>query len=85
MNEAGKFLVIAGLLTAAVGALLWFGFGKSWPGWLPGDINHSKDNFGFHFPFGTGPLLSAVLILSLWLFDKRGMFRKCHRGAPLFA
>src|ERR1039458_4196202 len=30
MNEMGKFLVIAGLLLVAVGALLWSGFGKGW-------------------------------------------------------
>ena len=36
MNEMGKFLVIAGLLLAVVGALLWLGVGKSWLGRLPG-------------------------------------------------
>jgi hypothetical protein len=28
MNELAKFLVVAGLLIAVVGALLWSGFGK---------------------------------------------------------
>jgi len=28
MNEMGKFLVITGLMIAAVGALLWSGVGK---------------------------------------------------------
>jgi hypothetical protein len=42
MNDFGKFLVIAGLLIAAVGILLWSGVGKGWLGKLPGDINYTK-------------------------------------------
>jgi uncharacterized protein YybS (DUF2232 family) len=68
MNEVGKFLVIVGLLLAAVGALLWSGIGKGWLGRLPGDINYNKGNFSFHFPIVTCLLLSVVLTLILWLF-----------------
>ena len=70
MNEPGKFLMIAGLLLVAVGALLWSGFGKSWLGRLPGDINYSKGDFSFHFPLMTCLILSALLTLLLWLFKK---------------
>jgi uncharacterized protein YybS (DUF2232 family) len=70
MNEMGKFLVIAGLLLAVVGALLWSGFGKGWLGRLPGDINYSKGDFSLHFPIVTCLLLSAILTLLLWLFKK---------------
>ena len=70
MNEMGKFLVIAGLMIAAVGALLWSGVGKGWLGRLPGDINYSKGDFSFHFPIITCLLLSAILTLLLWLFKK---------------
>ena len=70
MNDLGKFLVIAGLLIAAMGALLWSGFGKGWLGRLPGDINYSKDDFSFHFPIVTCLLVSAVLTLLMWLFRK---------------
>jgi hypothetical protein len=70
MNEVGKFLVIAGLLLAVVGALLWSGFGKGWLGHLPGDINYSKGDFSLHFPIVTCLLLSAILTLLLWLFKK---------------
>jgi len=70
MQDIGKFLVIAGLILAAVGALLWSGFGKGWLGRLPGDINYSKDNFSFHFPIVTCLLVSAVLTLILWLFRR---------------
>jgi membrane protein implicated in regulation of membrane protease activity len=70
MNDLGKFLVIAGLLLVAVGALLWSGFGKGWPGRLPGDINFSRGDFSFHFPLVTCLILSALLTLLLWLFRK---------------
>jgi uncharacterized membrane protein YidH (DUF202 family) len=70
MNELGKFLVIAGILIAAVGALLWSGFGKGWLGKLPGDINYSRDNVSFHFPIVTCLLVSVVLSLLLWVFRR---------------
>lgn len=70
MNDVGKFLVITGMLLAAVGALLWSGFGKGWFGRLPGDISYSKGDFSFHFPIVTCLLLSAILTLLLWLFRK---------------
>ncbi len=70
MNDLGKFLVIAGLLVAIVGVLLWAGFGKGWLGRLPGDINYSKDDFSFHFPIVTCLIVSVVLTLLMWLFRK---------------
>ncbi|HXT10635.1 MAG TPA: DUF2905 domain-containing protein [Candidatus Angelobacter sp.] len=70
MPELGKFLVIAGLLMAAVGALLWSGFGRGWLGRLPGDIHYTRDNFSFHFPIVTCLLISLILSLLLWLFRK---------------
>ena len=70
MSDLGKILVLAGLLLAAVGALLWSGIGKSWLGRLPGDINYKSDNFSFHFPIVTCILLSLILSLILWLFRK---------------
>jgi len=70
MNEMGKYLVIVGLLIAAVGVLLWSGVGKGWLGRLPGDIHYSKGNFSFHFPIVTCLIVSVVLTLLLWLFRK---------------
>jgi hypothetical protein len=70
MNDLGKILVIIGLMTAAVGLLLWSGFGRGWLGRLPGDIHYSRDNFSFHFPIVTCLLLSLALSLVLWLFRK---------------
>jgi hypothetical protein len=70
MNELGKYLVITGLLIAAVGILLWSGLGKNWLGRLPGDINYTKGNFSFHFPLVTCLIVSVVLTLLLCLFRK---------------
>ncbi len=70
MNELGKYLVIAGLRIAIVGALVWSGFGKGWFGRLPGDINYSKGNFHFYFPIVTCLILSILLTLLLRLFRK---------------
>ena len=70
MTELGKMLVIVGLLTAAVGALLWSGLGKGWFGRLPGDIHYTKGNFQFYFPLVTCLIVSIVLTFILWLFRK---------------
>ena len=70
MNDLGKFLVIVGVVIAAVGVLLWSGVGKGWLGRLPGDINYTKGDFSFHFPIVTCLLLSLLLTLILWLMRK---------------
>jgi uncharacterized protein YybS (DUF2232 family) len=69
-NDLGKFLVIAGLVIAVVGALIWSGFGRGWLGRLPGDINYTRPNFSVHFPIVTCLFISAILTLLLWLFRK---------------
>ena len=70
MNDIGKLLVVTGLVLAAVGALLWSGFGRSWLGRLPGDINYTKGNASFHFPIVTCLLVSILLSALLWLLRK---------------
>jgi uncharacterized protein YybS (DUF2232 family) len=62
--------VIAGLVLAAFGALIWAGVGKGWFGRLPGDISYTKGDFSFHFPIITCILISVVLTLLFWLFRK---------------
>ena len=53
MSDVGKMLVVMGLLMAAVGALLWAGFGRGWLGRLPGISIIRSDNASFHFPIVT--------------------------------
>ncbi|MBM3564363.1 MAG: DUF2905 domain-containing protein [Alphaproteobacteria bacterium] len=64
-----RFLIIAGLVLIAVG-VLWmigerFGLGR-----LPGDIVVERGNFRFYFPLATSLVLSAVISLLLWLFNR---------------
>jgi hypothetical protein len=70
MNDTGKLLVVVGLAVAAIGAILWSGWGRNWLGKLPGDINYSRGNFSLHFPIVTCMLVSILLTLLLRLFRK---------------
>ena len=70
MNDLGKMLVVGGLVMAAIGALLWSGFGRGWLGRLPGDIHYTRDNFSFNFPIVTCVLASVILSFILWILRK---------------
>ncbi len=63
----GKLLVAAGLIIAAVGALMIFGvpFGR-----LPGDFVYRRGNATFYFPLATSIVLSVILSL-LFAFFRR--------------
>ena len=68
--ELGKLLFIVGLVIAAIGLLVWSGFGRGWFGQLPGDVNISRGNASFHFPIVTCLLISAVLTFLMWVYRK---------------
>ena len=64
-----RFLILLGLAILAVG-LLWpvlsrLGFGR-----LPGDIVSQRDNFTFYFPLATCILVSVLLSVVFWLFNR---------------
>jgi len=62
---AGRLLVVAGLVIAGVGALVWLGFPL---GRLPGDIVYRRGGVTVYVPLATSILLSVVLTLVLvWL------------------
>lgn len=70
MNEAPKFLIIAGIILVVVG-LLWYVGGKFLPiGKLPGDIVIKRENMTFYFPLMTSIVVSVVLSLLLFLFRR---------------
>ncbi len=71
MAQMGKLLVIAGVLLALVGLLIW-GLGSkfAWFGNLPGDIRVERENFTFYFPIVSMLLLSVALSGVLWLIGK---------------
>jgi hypothetical protein len=63
-------LIVAGLVLAAVGALLLLSGKIPWLGRLPGDILVRREKFTFYFPLATSLLISLILSLILWLFRK---------------
>jgi hypothetical protein len=62
-------LVLLGLAIVLVG-LLWPWLGRLGLGRLPGDILVQRGNFTFYAPVATGLLVSVVLSLILWLFNR---------------
>ena len=67
----GRVLIVAGLVLLIAGLLLsvgskFFGLGR-----LPGDIVVRRNNFTFYFPVVTSILLSIILTLVMWLFNRR--------------
>lgn len=70
MNDLGKLMVVAGLLLAVIGAVIWSGMGRGWLGHLPGDIHYTRGNFSFSFPIVTCLLVSLILTLLMWLFRR---------------
>ncbi|MBI1980769.1 MAG: DUF2905 domain-containing protein [Methylocystis sp.] len=64
-----RFLIFAGLVLIGLG-VLWmigerFGLGR-----LPGDIVVERGNFRFYFPLASSIVLSVVISLLLWLFNR---------------
>lgn len=68
MQAAGKYILIAGLVIAALGLILWVAGDKlTWLGRLPGDIRYETDNVKIYFPITTMILISIFLSLAWWL------------------
>ena len=67
----GKFLILLGLIVAAIGGLLLFSGKIPWIGRLPGDIMIQRRNFTFYFPLATSILLSVILTLIFWLIGRK--------------
>jgi hypothetical protein len=71
MRELGKMMVFAGVVLAAIGALVWLSSRSGGLplriGRLPGDIAYQGKHGSFYFPIVTCILLSVVLTLITWL------------------
>ena len=68
----GRMLIVLGLIAIALGVLI--SFGERLPirlGRLPGDIVVRGKHSVFYFPIVTSLLVSVVLSLILWLFNRR--------------
>ena len=70
MSELGKWLVIFGVILAAVGLVLMVAPKIPWLGKLPGDFTYRGERFTFYFPLATCILLSVILSLILYLFRR---------------
>lgn len=66
-----KFLIILGLTIAVIG-VLWPFISKLGLGRLPGDIVIERENMRFYFPIMTSVLVSVVVSVLLWLFNRSG-------------
>ena len=71
LQQLGKILLFLALGLALVGGLLWL-FGRAGLSSLPGDIKLHGENWSCYIPIATSVLLSLVLTLLLWLFDRFG-------------
>ena len=65
----GVVVIVAGLLLALVGVLLYFG-ALSWFGRLPGDIRVERENMRIYVPITSMLLLSVALSLLLYLIRR---------------
>jgi hypothetical protein len=64
-----RFLIGLGLIILVVG-ILWPLLSRIGLGRLPGDILYQRGNATFYFPIATSVLVSIVLSLLLWLFNR---------------
>jgi hypothetical protein len=69
LNAMSRTLIFIGLLLVAAG-LLWPWLGRIGLGRLPGDIVIEREGFTFYAPIATGLLLSLLLSLLLWFFNR---------------
>lgn len=70
-SETGKYIILAGLLLVAVGAIVYFLHDKlQWIGHLPGDVRIEKENFRFYFPITTLILFCILLNIIIVLIRK---------------
>ncbi|MCE5186114.1 MAG: DUF2905 domain-containing protein [Planctomycetaceae bacterium] len=67
LGQFGKWLLAAGLVLAAAGALMMLlsrvGFFR-----LPGDLEWSGRNWKVFFPLTTCIILSLIMTLAVWLY-----------------
>ena len=64
-----RWLIIFGIVLIAAG-LLWPLLQKVGLGRLPGDIVIERENFRLYLPLGTSLVISVVVSVILWLFNR---------------
>jgi hypothetical protein len=64
MHDAGKYLIVFGIVAILIGVIIQMGWGTQAFGWifrLPGDIRIERDNFRFYIPITTCIVISIIL------------------------
>jgi len=72
-DSIGKYLIVLGVIIALIGVVIYFKDSipcLKYLGNLPGDIIIKKENFSFYFPFVTSIIISVILSLFIFLFNK---------------
>lgn len=70
--DLGRTLIIAGVVLIVVGLVVTFGDRLPMRlGHLPGDINYQGRNGSFHFPIVTCLILSVLLSITMWFFNRK--------------
>ncbi|MCE0724105.1 MULTISPECIES: DUF2905 domain-containing protein [Legionella] len=64
-----KILIITGIILLITG-IFWPFIKKIGLGKLPGDIIIQRSNFTFYFPITTCILISLIIMLIFWFFNK---------------
>jgi hypothetical protein len=64
-----KLLIVTGVALVLIG-LAWMVGERLGLGRLPGDIVIERENFRLYVPLATSLLLSIVLSLAFWLFNR---------------
>lgn len=69
----GRYLILLGLVLVIIGAVLVLTgkFTGLRLGRLPGDFYIERGNWKIYFPLVTSILLSLILSLALWFFNRK--------------
>lgn len=67
----GRTLVVLGVVLAIAGLLLMLAPRIPLLGRLPGDFSFGGENWRVYIPLGTSIVISLILSLVLWLFNRR--------------
>ena len=66
----GKLLIIVGIVCILVGLFITYADKFPFLGKLPGDVAIERGNFKFFFPITTSILISLVISLLLFLYNR---------------
>ena len=66
----GKLLIIVGVVCILLGLIITYSPKIPFLGKLPGDISIERENFKLYFPVATSILISVLLSLIIFLYNR---------------